>query len=213
MKQYKVLSGDTLYGISNQFGVSVSDLKKVNNLTSNTIKVGQILKVPVESGSNPDNSFSYTVKKGDTLYSIAKKYDTTVSDIVNLNNLANNNLSINQVLLIPEKYSDIKMPNYTIYEVKKGDTLYSIAKMFDITVDKIIKDNNLTSNILNIGDNLKIEGIVEECYGSDYETEYTVKKGDTLYSIAKMFNITILDIKKLNNLTSNLISIGQKLKV
>ncbi len=215
--KYTVEKGDTLYGISNQFGVSVTDLKKINNLSSNTINVGQVLTIPSISGTNPDNVFTYTVKKGDTLYGIGQKYGVSVSEIISLNNLKNNNLSINQKLLIPEKYSDVTLPEYSIYEVVKGDTLYSISKKFDTTVDKIIKDNNLNSNTLSIGQKLKIEGmVVEECYGSSYdlpEVIYVVKKGDSLYSIAKKYGVSVSEIKAKNKITSNLLSIGQKLKI
>ncbi len=218
---YTVKAGDTLYGISNQYGVSVNDLININNITGTNIKVGQILKIPNNDGTNPDSMFTYTVKKGDSLYSIAKRYDTTVDEIKKLNSLKSNNLSIGQKLNIPETYSEITLPNYTNYTVKKGDTLYSIARDNGITVDTIIKDNNLSSNILNIGQILKIRNINEvedECYGTDYNIPsndiiYTVKKGDSLYSIAKKYNTGVDNIKRKNNLTSNLLSIGQKLYI
>ncbi len=72
--KYIVKRGDTLYGISNLYGVSVSDLKKVNNLSSNTINIGDSLLIPSNSGSNPNGEVKYTVKKGDSLYSIARVY-------------------------------------------------------------------------------------------------------------------------------------------
>ena len=97
-----------------------------------------------------------------------------------------------------------------IYTVVKGDTLYSIARRFNTTVDAIKSLNGLTSNILSIGQQLKIPT-------TDIEEEipiiYTVVSGDTLYSIARRFNTTVDAIKKLNNLTSNILSIGQQLKI
>ncbi len=221
--KYTVKSGDTLYGISNQYGVSVSDLASINNISINTpLKIGQILTIPSSSGTNPNSFFIYKVKKGDTLYNIAKKYETTTNELIKLNNLTTNSLSIGQELKIPETYNnEMILPNYINYTVKKGDTLYSIAKKYQITPEIIIKDNSLTSTNLSIGQNLKIrvsEEIIEECYGIDYippetkeETTYTVKKGDSLYSIAKKYNTTVDNIKKKNNLKTNLLSIGQKL--
>ena len=196
---YTVKQGDTLYGISNQFGVSVADLTKLNNLSSNVLQIGQVLNIPNSSGTNPDSTFTYTVKKGDSLYSIANLYDTNVNTLKSLNNLTSNNLSIGQKLLVPEKYSaHSNVPNYTNYTVKKGDSLYSIAKNFNVSIDTIIKDNSLNSNNLSIGQNLKIRtstpsiGTVEdECFGIEYTPpstistiNYTVKKGDSLYKIA-----------------------------
>ena len=122
---YIVKRGDTLYGISNQFGVSVSDLLELNNLKNNVIQIGQVLRIPSNIGTNPSSTFQYTVKKGDSLYSISKVYNTTVDEIVKLNNLKNNNLSIGQILRIPEDGSSVTtLPSYVSYIVKKGDTIF-----------------------------------------------------------------------------------------
>ena len=225
---YIVKKGDTLYGISNQFGVSVSDIIKLNNLGSSNIQVNQILMIPNKSGSNPNNTITYSVQKGDSLYSIAKKYNTTVNEIIKLNNLANNNLSIGQKLIIPENYNnkDMPLPNYKNYIVKKGDNLYSIARDNHIEVETIIKDNSLNSDFLSVGQILKIRILdnaiseqYEECFGNDYTPvsnnpiSYTVNKGDSLYSIAKKYNTTVSELMKINNLNSINLSIGQILKI
>ena len=223
MQTYTVKKGDTLYGISNQFGVSVVDLKNLNNLKDNNLKIGQILKISQNSGTNPDSTINYIVKKGDSLYAIARVYKTTVQEIQKLNNLKSNALSIGQELKIPENYvndASANLPTYINYTVKKGDSLYSIAKRYGITTNTIIKDNALKNNLLSIGQNLKIrtkkESIVEECFGnetSDKNIEYIVKKGDSLYSIAKKYNTDVSTIMKNNNLKSSNLSIGQILKI
>ncbi len=218
---YTVKQGDTLYGISNQYGVSANELAKINNITNNILKIGQILTIPNNSGTNPDSMFIYTVTKGDNLYNIAKKYNTTVQEIIKLNNLKSTNLSIGQKIKIPEKYTNAgTLPNYTNYTVKKGDTLYKIANNFNISVDQIMKDNNLNMTLLQIGDNLKIRipnNEVLQCIGESWEPnidiKYTVQKGDSLYSIANKFNTTVEKLKKKNNLKSNLLNIGQVLYI
>lgn len=225
---YIVKRGDTLYGISNQFGVSVTDLKKINNLSSNTLQIGQTIVIPKNQGTNPNSTFTYTVKKGDSLYSIAKMYDTTVQKIIDLNNLRSTSLSIGQKLTLPENYptGDIVLPNYINYTVKKGDNLYSIARTYNVSVDTIMKDNNLNTNTLSVGQNLKIriskESMeeVEECFGEDYTppsststVNYTVKKGDSLYKIAASYGTSVSEIMNLNNLKSTALSIGQELKI
>ena len=91
---YIVKKGDSLWSIANKYGITVDKLKKENNLTSNLLNIGQVLKIP----SNKSNT--YIVKKGDTLYSIAKNYNTSVNNIKKINNLINNNLSIGQVLIL-----------------------------------------------------------------------------------------------------------------
>ena len=103
------------------------ELANLNNVSANTLRVGQILKIPSKSGTNPNNLFMYTVVSGDSLYKVARKYNTTVDEIIKLNNLRNTNLSIGQVLRIPEMYTKVDqmiMPEYINYTVKKGDTIF-----------------------------------------------------------------------------------------
>ena len=112
------------------------------------LSIGQILKIP---STIKDDTITYTVKLGDSLYSIARKYNTTVDNIKKINNLTSNLLSIGQVLKIPNNEE-----NYITYTVKSGDSLYSIARKYNTTVDNIKKLNNLTSNLLSINQVLKI---------------------------------------------------------
>ena len=199
---YIVKSGDNLYKIAQDNNTTVDEIKKLNNLTSNTLSIGQLLKLP--SPLLPEDT--YTVKSEDSLYSIARKYNTTIDELKRLNNLTTNILSIGQVLKLPKE--EMKENNNTInYTVKSGDSLYKIANEYNTTVDSIKSINNLTSNLLQIGQVLKIP--LEEIN----ETTYTVQKGDSLYSIARKYNTTIDKLKELNDLTSNLLSIGQILIV
>ncbi len=146
---------------------------------------------------------TYIVSKGDTLYSIAKKLDTSVSELKKINNLSNDILSIGQKLKIPSKVIDLG--DTELYTVKKGDTLYGIANKYGITVDELKGLNDKNNNNLSVGELLKVPS------GLSNVLTYTVSKGDTLYSIAKKFDKGVDEIKKINNLTSNMISIGDKL--
>lgn len=145
---YTVKSGDTLYSIAKKYGITVDKLKDLNNLKSNMISVNQKLLVNDQKKNQTTNA--YVVEKGDTLYSIAKKYSTTVSKIKELNNLKSDTLSIGQELIIPSSF-DVKT-----HIVKPGDTLYSIARKYNTTVNAIKVANNLTSNVLSIGKELII---------------------------------------------------------
>lgn len=205
---YVVQKGDTLYSIANKLGTTVSELKKENNLTSNTLQIGEVLHIPTKEIYEEEENI-YIVKKGDSLYSIANKYNTTVEELKRINNLTSNILSIGQVLKLPsDKANNVEKKENTIsYTVQKGDSLYSIARKYDTTIDRIKDLNNLTTNLLSIGQVLLIPT------DTNLETTYTVKKGDSLYSIAKKYNTTVDRLKQLNNLTSNLLSIGQILIV
>lgn len=202
---YTVVSGDSLYSIANKFNTTVNEIKSLNNLSSNNLSIGQILKIPTKTNEStiPNNS-TYTVVSGDSLYKIANKFNTTVNEIKSLNNLSSNNLSIGQILKIPTTNDTIDSNNYINYTVVKGDNLYSIARKYSTTQDELMKLNNLSSNLLSIGQIIKIP---------TNNQIYTVVKGDSLYSIANKFNTTVNQIKELNNLTSNNLSIGQILKI
>ena len=189
------------------------------------IEYGDIANIPLLGDSVGSAIYSYInrsniyiVKSGDSLYSIARKYNTTVDEIKRLNNLSSNVLNIGQVLKIPSSESNNTGSNTgtsNTYVVKSGDSLYSIARKYNTTVDEIKRLNNLSSNVLSIGQVLKIPSSESSNTGSNTGTTntYVVKSGDSLYSIARKYNTTVDEIKRLNNLTSNLLSIGQVLKI
>lgn len=155
----------------------------------------------------------YIVQKGDTLYSIATKLSTTVNELMELNNLTSTVLSIGDKLLIPKSTAT----SYQIYKVQKGDSLWSISQKYNIPVNELIALNNLTNLTLQIGDELKVpnvkidDEIIDDIINPPTPTNYIVQKGDTLWSIAKANNVTVTQIKEANNLTSNLLTVGDTL--
>ena len=169
-----------------------------NNLPSTSITVGQQILIPNIYTENNQYD-TYIIEKGDSLYKIANEFNTTVDELMKINNLSSNLLSIGKKILIPKKNSSDEFE----YVVKAGDSLYSIANRYNTTVDEIKKINNLSSNLLSIGQILKLP--IQE------SNTYIVKSGDNLYSIANKYNTTVDEIKKKNNLNSNLLTIGQVL--
>ena len=118
---YVVQKGDTLYGISRQFNTSMQRLRELNNLSSDDLAIGQVLIVSTNSDSNPSECVVYTVKKGDSLYSIAREYNSSVDAIKRYNNLTTDNLSIGQKLKLPcymNVPDNTTKPKFIMYTVK-----------------------------------------------------------------------------------------------
>lgn len=206
---YVVKSGDNLYSIARAFNTTVDTIKDLNQLTNNTLSIGQILKIPSISNDEliSTEDIIYTVKPGDNLYSIARAYGLTMDELMKYNNLTSTLLSIGQQLKIPKPSTGMEIKpneNYIEYVVKRGDNLYAIGRQYGISQEDIMRYNNLTSNLLSIGQVLKIPV-------TNSVVTYTVKSGDNLYSIARTFNTTVDSIKQKNALTSNLLKIGQQL--
>lgn len=206
MQTYTVQTGDTLFGISRQFGISMEEIKKTNNLSSNTLIPGQILTIPGTS-----TTMTYTVKAGDNLYDIASRYNTTVQELMQINQLANDALSIGQQLIIPINETNTP-PNYTIYTVKAGDNLYNIANNYNTSVNAIMQLNNLSSTTLSIDQQLKIPIPLAQTPTEQYQ-DYIVAPKDSLYKIANQFGMSLEELIQINNLNSNSLSVGQILQV
>lgn len=202
VEEYIVKKGDTLYSISKKYNISIDELKRINNLISNTLSIGQILKLKETNNDNP----IYIVQKNDTLYSIAKNNNISLDELVQINNLTNTNLTIGQELYIPKNEETPTSNEYEIYTVKKGDSLWKISKEYNITIPELEKINNLSDFTLQINQKLLVPK-------KENNNIYIVQKGDSLWSIARKNNITVDELKEKNNLTSNLLSIGQELIV
>ena len=199
----------------------VDNAKDANKIKNNWEKYAEaVVKavatykgIPYDESSKSDN---YTVQRGDTLWSIAKKFNTNVNDLKKANNLNSNTLYIGQNLIVPDYYT-AEDTNIT-YVVKRGDTLYSIATQYGVSVNDLRIYNNLTSDLLSIGQEIKIpssESVVtpsEDDIINEPNT-YTVQLGDTLYSISRRFNVPVNDIKIANNLTNDILRVGQVLQI
>ena len=208
---YTVKSGDSLWSIANRYNTTVNTLKSLNGLTSDNLSVGQTLKLPGNTGETIVESNTYTVKSGDSLWSIANRYGTTVNNLKSLNNLTSDNLSVGQVLRVPSSESGGTGGTPTTsntYIVKAGDSLWNIANRYGTTVNAIRTLNGLTSDSLSIGQTLLIP-----TSATSSGNTYTVKSGDSLWSIANRYNTTVNTLKSLNNLTSNTLQIGQTLRL
>ena len=148
---------------------------------------------------------TYIVKKNDNLYDIAKNNNTTVGIIKALNNLSSNILQLGQVLILPtSKVEKSSVNDYLIYTIKPGDNLYNIAKNYNITLDELINFNEQGTTLLHIGDQL----LIPISNSKIKNIQYIIKPGDTLYNIAKRYNTTVEEIKRVNNFNTNMLKIG-----
>jgi membrane-bound lytic murein transglycosylase D len=193
--KYRVRKGDSLPRIAKRLGVSVAQISNENRLRKNRISVGQDLvvtvpvrtrqyteaaspapsKASVQSAAAPGNKF-YVVRKGDTLYNIASRYNISVASLKSANDLKDNNVTVGQRLSInasgtPPRRTVVleKLPpsvakqvakrplaGKKTYKVKAGDTLFSIASNANLSVDELKKLNNIKNNSLKAGMTLKL---------------------------------------------------------
>lgn len=170
--------------------------------------------------SNPSKDYYFIIRDTANNESILMEYGFVDSTKDDVNQIKNNYEALAEAVVkslaeyIGVTYEPPKNVNPEYYTVKSGDTLYSIAKKFNLNVDKLKDINNLKTNLITVGQKLLInDKNASNSTPNDNEIIYTVVKGDSLWSIAKKFDTTVDKLKKLNNLNSNLLQIGQKLKI
>ncbi|MEX1136979.1 MAG: LysM peptidoglycan-binding domain-containing protein [Balneolales bacterium] len=173
-EKHTVRSGDTLFGISNTYDVTVNDIRKWNDINGNSISVDQVLIVsgPDQSRGSSESTLSqegtiHTVEAGETLFRISRQYNVSVNDIREWNNLSNDDLKIGEELKIhkdavtensspvveniSESSSLSTRPSQDYHEVARGETLYRISQQYNMSVSELQKLNNIEGSQLNIG--------------------------------------------------------------
>lgn len=262
-KTYKVKNGDNLGEISEKYGVTVAEIKKWNKLKSNNIPLGKSLKIitnervvttvkkEVKSDaiaandkpkkdqksdvSDKEDSF-YVVQQGDNLSTIAKKYNVSVDDLKQWNDLSDNTIKLESKLKIADIINNDKEESTPKTEVKnveyivqRGDNLSSIAKKNNVAVSDLKTWNDLSDDAIQLGDKIIVAKKLvvdanqavaekhskkEKVSKNEKEDHYYVQKGDSLFSIAKKYpGVTISDIKKWNGIRGNELKPGMKLKI
>ena len=167
--------------------------------------------------TNDINWISHTVNKGDNLWDLAIKYDTEVDVIKEVNYLNNDLLSINDNLLIPlGKTKSNNFIPYEMYIVSEGDTLWSIAKKYNLNVNDLARMNSLNKNeYLQLGQQLSIgnKNIYRNMESKKRTILYSVKQGDNLFKISELFDVTISSIEEINKFSNPTLMPGQIIKI
>jgi LysM repeat protein len=222
---YKIQKGDTLYSIAKKFGISVEDLKRINQLKNHQLKPGQTIKIvatqPISEAktapssknliqtSLPESPSVYVVKKGDTLFSIAKKFGVSVEELKRINQLSDHSLKVGQSLIVkipsnkPIEFLEQKTVESSQQEVsQKVDSQPPQIISPEVDSPRVISTEVVSATPKKVGQKEKIQWIT-----------YKVKKGDTLFSIAKKFGVSVEELKRINHLSHTKLRVGKVIKV
>ncbi|HBR82523.1 MAG TPA: muramidase, partial [Enterococcus sp.] len=259
--KYTVKAGDSVWSVSNKYGITMAQLIQWNNIQNNFIYPGQQLTVSnsgstnsassnTGSSANTNNSSSantgssssqgtYTVKAGESVWSVANKNGITMNQLIEWNNIKNNFIYPGQTLIVAKCNStntntgsttSAAKPNTpntsattstsssgnTMYTVKAGESVWSVANKHHITMDQLIEWNNIKNNFIYPGQQV----IVKK--GSSQTTNqqspagsktYTVKSGESVWGVADSHGITMAQLIEWNNIKNNFIYPGQTLIV
>ena len=236
-KTHKVQSGETKYGISRQYGISIETLEKYNPDIVDGLKTGMILLIPSADEKKPElndvqpkpdgNNIIHRVEKGETLYSLSRRYQVSLSELEKLNpEIKNGGLKEGMVLLVPKKLetglSEEPDTNYYWHEVKVSETAWLISRTYDISLDSLYLLNPEATNGLRLGQMIKLPlnrkpRPIETLASDKPATErapvtdgekladtvdgyilYPVKAGDTFYNLKQRFLTDHDELVKIN---------------
>src|SRR3990170_4736132 len=231
-REYVVKNGDSLTSIAGGFGISVTDLKNANGLSSDKVRIGMKLIIPdsqipmrvVRVSPNLNDINNYVVKKGDTLSMIASKYRVSVRELKSANNLKSNEVEIGMKLIIPDSQIPMRVvrvsPNLNDinnYVVKKGDTLSMIASKYRVSVRELKSVNDMRDDKVKVGMRLIIpnsnlsKNVESKTPVISDNNKYVVKKGDTLSMIASKYRVSVRELKSVNDMRDDKVKVGMRL--
>lgn len=240
VSEIKIPAGASLWSIAQEYDTTVSALKKLNNLKSDSVIAGKTLKVSGKASksttkSSSSTSATYTVKNGDTLGGIANKHDMSLSDLLSKNDISaskvifpGNKLKVNGSASSSSNSSKSQKTSSSSgsssYTVKNGDTLGSIAIKHNMSLSSLLSKNDISaSKVIFPGDKIKVSGSSsssssskssQKKSSSSASSSYTVRSDDTLSGIASKHGMSLSELLKANDISaSKPIFPGSKIKV
>lgn len=231
---HRIRRGENLYSIAKRYSVYVSDIRSWNDISGNRIFAGQKLKIYTSRTAIADNTsassrsslYRYKVRKGDTISEIAERFNVSPSQIKSWNTLSSNRINFGQTLKIYSRENAESLgdnttknsANVNYYKIKSGDSIGQIAELYKVSSSSIRRWNGLRSNKIIAGKTLKIYSDadvndVPETPSRSANGIHTVTRGESLYSIARMYSTSVENLKRINKLSSPKIVVGQKLRV
>ncbi|HNP61559.1 MAG TPA: LysM peptidoglycan-binding domain-containing protein [Nitrospirales bacterium] len=224
-----------LSAVTQQTGIPVEELRRLNpelrrSIVPSLTGPGYYLKVPLGMASlveelhptltvwsqpPPPPTEWHTVRRGESLSVVAKRYRMKVSQLKDMNNLRSNIIRVGTKLRVRGEVDDDYADSETTwYRVRSGDSLGSIATRFRQSVNALMRMNNISSHIIHPGDRLRVKGNPSVSPSNKNDSKwYKVRRGDSLWTIAQQFRMSVKDLRALNNLSSSIIQAGHMLMV
>ncbi|HEY8343797.1 MAG TPA: LysM domain-containing protein [Bacillota bacterium] len=210
---YTIRAGDTLFNLAARFNTTVQAIINANpGIDPNNLQIGQQICIPVAPGPGVcPGGFLYTIRAGDTFFSIANRFNISVDALVQANpGVDPDRLQIGQQICVPTA-PPAQCPGGFFYTIRAGDTFFSLAARFNVTVQQLINANpGVDPNRLQIGQQICIPTQAPgPCPGGFL---YTIRAGDTFFSLAARFNVTVQQLAAANpGVDPNRLMIGQQI--
>ena len=197
-----VATGDTLWKISRRYGLSISEIKEINELESETILPGMTLHLRkiAEVEETVETGFEYVVQKGDNLWDIARRFNVGVNLLHQLNRLEGEHITPGQRLQVRPTSLD-----EAVHIVRSGETLSAVALKYGISLSELREINGIQGSRILVGDKLRVR--------KTPDATHIVERGDALWEIARAYGMSVEDLMQLNGLSSNRIYPGQELRL
>ncbi|NOX46870.1 MAG: LysM peptidoglycan-binding domain-containing protein [Chlorobi bacterium] len=234
-----VKDGESVFAIAKVYGVSVNDVFKHNPESRTGVHTGQVLKIPFEQKEKPraknettlrkdEDFFYHIVKPHETLYGISKGYRVDIEDVKKINPGLTENLKEGQMIKIPALkkpgigYFEEESDETKLHTIVQGETLYGIAKEYNVSIGEIKNANPGLTDVLSVGTSILIPNQIEKesanasenkSEAADSSKYHTVVAGETLFRIAKNYAVSVDTLKKHNPGLNDALYIGQKIVI